>query len=184
MPNFRRYFVAGGTYFFTVVTYRREPFLCTKLARQILRNALRREQAKRPFEIVGIVLLPDHLHSMWSLPSGDDRYPIRWSAIKAEFTREWLTAGGSESTVTTAQKQEERRGVWQPRYFEHTIDDAEDFHQHMDYMHYNAVKHGYVSSPLEWRWSSFHRYVLTGDYEPDWGRAVIETPRVRADLLE
>lgn len=184
MPDFRRYFIPGGTYFFTLVTCGREPFLCEEIARKLLRSAILNERSRRPFEIVAMVLLPDHLHAIWALPPGDAQYPLRWSAIKSEFTREWLRAGGREQRVTAAQKMEERRGVWQPRYFEHTIQDEDDLHQHADYIHYNPVKHGYASSPVDWLWTSFHRFVLAGHYPIDWGRGVIETPRVRVDLAE
>lgn len=185
MPTYRRYYVAGGTYFFTVVTQNRENFLTSINARTMLRESLEREKETRPFEIQGVVLLPDHLHMIWTLPTGDDKYSLRWSAIKGDFTRNWLDGGNREQTVSAGKIREGRRGVWQPRFFEHTINDEDDFEAHLDYIHYNPVKHGLVESPKNWPWSSFHRYVGLGVYPPDWGRGHIAfTGRVNEDLLE
>jgi putative transposase len=122
-----------------------------------------------PFTVNAIVLLPDHLHAMWTLPPGDTAYPARWGWIKKEFSREWLTLGGRELPVSHASAQEGRRGVWQPRYWEHTLEDEDDFEHHFDYIHFNPVKHGYVTHPAAWRWSSFHRWANAGVYSHRWG---------------
>jgi putative transposase len=105
---------------------------------------MREECQQSPFTTVAIVLLPDHLHVMWTLPVGDADYPRRWRAIKARFTSEWLGSGGQELRVTRGYQRQRRRGVWQPRFMEHTIRDEQDLHNHVDYLHYNPVKHGYV----------------------------------------
>jgi putative transposase len=148
---------------------------------------MREQKLTAPFETVAIVLLPDHLHAIWTLPPGDDKYPDRWKAIKAGFSSRWLKAGGAEQAITPGYRRQRRRGVWQPRFIEHTIRDETDLHNHADYLHYNPVKHGYVRSPRDWPWSSFHRYVQSGDYEPDWGRSDLPPPdfgKVDEDLLE
>ena len=184
MPNYRRWHVPGGTYFFTVVTYRRAPFLCQKMARRLLRESIRLEQETRPFEIPAMVLLPDHLHALWTLPPDDDDYSTRWSAIKAEFTRHWLASGGWEGSLTPGKRRQQRRGVWQPRFLEHTIRDEEDFESHFHYIHFNPVKHGHASAPRDWPWSTFHKYVKLGVYPLDWGSSLIDIPGVDGELLE
>lgn len=187
MPDFRRYFVPGGTYFFTVVTAQRAPLFRDEPARTLLGEKLREQQAEAPFEMVAIVLLPDHLHTIWTLPGGDADYSARWQAIKARFTSEWLARGESEQRVADGYRKQRRRGVWQPRFIEHTIRDEDDLHNHADYIHYNPVKHGYVRSPRDWPWSSFHRYVKNGDYPAEWGRSDLPVPEfgnVNEELLE
>jgi putative transposase len=121
--------------------------------------------------INAIVLLPDHLHTIWTLPPGDVDYSGRWNWIKHEFTRLWLEGIGTESKISESRRREGRRGVWQPRFWEHTIESDEDFERHFDYLHYNPVKHGLAASPGDWKWSSFHRWVRLGVYPRDWGRS-------------
>ena len=169
MPDYRRWFVAGGTYFFTVVTYGRAKLFSQEAARTLLGEIYRECARVWPFETPAIVLLPDHLHAIWTLPPGDANYPARWSWIKKEFTRRWLAQGGEEQRTTAGNRREQRRGVWQRRYWEHTIEDEDDFERHFDYIHFNPVKHGYVRSPHEWPWSTFHRWVKAGVYEHAWG---------------
>lgn len=188
MPDYRRYFVPGGTYFFTVVTARRAPLFREVTARELLGKAIRDQQQERPFEVHAIVLLPDHLHVIWSLPRGDANYPLRWSAIKGQFTRDWLAAGGVEQVGFPGWQRGGRRGVWQPRYMEHTIRDENDFCAHADYIYYNPVRHGLSRCPKDWPWSSFARYVASGDYPQDWGCSDYSAPdslqRVDATLIE
>src|SRR5262245_55448075 len=111
MPNYRRYYVPGGTYFFTCVTYQRQPILTTDLGRECLRQAIRIVQKDHPFEIVAIVLLPDHWHTVWALPGGDHGYPLRWMRIKEEFTEAWLRGGGAELPQTKSRQKHRQRGV-------------------------------------------------------------------------
>ncbi len=187
MPDYRRYFVEGGTYFFTLVAADRTPLFRLAVARKLLGRLMRETRQRSPFETVAIVLLPDHLHAIWTLPSGDADYSGRWRAIKAKFTTEWLKQGGTECGVSEGYQRQRRRGVWQPRFIEHTIRDERDLHDHADYIHYNPVKHGYVPSPKDWPWSSFHRYLLSGDYPERWGTNDCPPPdlsRVDSDLLE
>ena len=168
MPNFRRNWVPGGTFFFTVVTAGRAPLFHDESARNLLGNCFREERATRPFSVDAIVLLPDHLHALWTLPPGNFDFSTRWSSLKARFTREWLASGGAEQDLLPGQHREERRGVWQPRSLEHTIRDEDDLIRHTDYIHFNPVKHGLVACPRDWPWSSFRRYVRLGDYPLDW----------------
>ncbi|HMC11779.1 MAG TPA: transposase [Pirellulaceae bacterium] len=147
MPDYRRYFVEGGTYFFTVVTASRMPLFHDPWARYFLGNAMHQERDKRPFETLAIVLLPDHLHAIWTLPPGDKGYSLRWQAIKAQFTSQWLQFGGDETSVSRGYKAQRRRGVWQARFIEHTIRDEDDLYMHADYLHYNPVKHGLAHAP-------------------------------------
>lgn len=185
MPNYRRAFVAGGTFFFTLVTARRAAILCTPIARAILRQSITEARARRPFAIDAFVLLPDHLHAIWTLPHGDHDFSTRWADVKANFTRRWLKNDCPESSVTKNQKRQGRRGVWQPRFIEHTIRDDDDMELHMDYVHFNPVKHGLVQRPVDWPWSSLHRYIKMGWYTADWGcSGTGGEQRVNADLLE
>ena len=118
-----------------------------------------------PFQIDGIVILPDHLHTLWTLPEGDDDYSLRWRQIKSAFSRR-LDEG---ETVSASRSRKRERGVWQRRFWEHTIRDDEDFARHLDYIHYNPVKHGHVKRVADWPYSSFHRHVQQGIYSLEWG---------------
>lgn len=171
MSSYRRAFAPGGTFFFTVVTDNRAPILCGDLARELLRNAIRRCLDERPFELVAVVLLPDHLHAIWTLPPNDTDYATRWAAIKADFTRAWLAAGGEEQGRSESRLRERRRGVWQRKFWEHLIRDERDLGQHLDYIHFNPVKHGLAACPHAWPHSSFHAWVRARGYEENWGCA-------------
>lgn len=175
MSEYRRYFVAGGTYFFTAVTAGRAPLFAQGPARQLLGSVFRRCLLRRPFRVLAIVLLPDHLHCLWVLPAGDSNYSIRWRELKGEFTHRWLEVGGVEQPHSKSQLVERRRGVWQRRFWEHTIRDEADLEQHADYIHYNPVRHRLAPSPADWPWSSFHRWVRMGHYPADWGRTAPRT---------
>ena len=135
MPNFRRWSVPGGTYFFTQVTDRRVRFLTCDLARSLLRRAIGDTRRRWPFEIKAWVLLPDHLHTIWSLPPGDADYSRRWGFLKKEFTKAFLAAGGPEAPRSAGRVRDGRRGVWQPKFWEHTIRDPLDYERHFHYLH-------------------------------------------------
>jgi putative transposase len=156
-------------YFFTSVTHRRQPFLTNETARICLRQAIKKVREKHPFQIVAIVLLPDHWHSVWQLPDGETDYPLRWSRIKEEFTERWIAAGGCELPQSASRKRQRYRGIWQKRYWEHTIRDENDLERCVDYIHWNPRKHNLVSQVADWKWSSFHRMVRKGQYSADWG---------------
>ncbi len=168
MPNYRRAYVPGGTYFFTVVTYDRRPLFDREENRRLLGESMRECRRAWPFDVEAIVLLPDHLHTIWRLPPGDDRYSGRWSVIKKSFTEKFLSAGGSDYKVSPGKQREHRRGVWQRRFWEHAIEREADFDAHFDYIHFNPVKHGYVTCPREWLASSFLRWVEQGVYDQNW----------------
>lgn len=176
MPDFRRYRVEGASYFFTVVTDGRAPFLCHPEARRLLRRLLVACAARWPFITDAIILLPDHLHAVWTLPAGDANYSRRWGWVKKEFTKGWLASGGNEQPVSPGRVAKRRHGVFQPRFWEHAIRDDTDFANHLDYIHYNPVKHGYAVRPGDWPWSSFHRWVEAGAYPPNWGAAKPDLP--------
>jgi putative transposase len=169
MPDYRRWYVPGGTYFFTLVTLHRRPILCTDMARRCLHEAIDKVRADWPCDIVAIALLPDHIHTVWTLPHEDAGYPIRWKRIKEEFTRSFLASGGTEIMPSSSRLRQLERGIWQRRYWEHTVRDEEDLKRCVDYIHWNPKKHGYVSSVHRWQWSSFHRFVQKGEYEMSWG---------------
>lgn len=170
MSDYRRYFVAGGTYFFTAVTDGRASLFADASARSLLGSVFRRCILRQPMSVLAIVLLPDHLHCLWALPRGDSAYSERWRWLKAEFTRKWLALGGLEQPTGDARRRERRWGVWQRRFWEHTIRDEADLEQHADYIHFNPVRHNLVSRPCDWPWSSFHRWVALGHYPVNWGR--------------
>ncbi|MEO6562651.1 MAG: transposase [Nitrosospira sp.] len=163
MTNYRRNFVKGGSYFFTVaLADRRKSLLVDHV--DALREAFRQVKASYPFHLDAIVVLPEHLHCIWTLPSGDANYPDRWRRIKAAFSRR--LPDRYPRSASKALKGE--RGIWQRRYWEHTLRDEEDCQRHMDYIHYNPVKHGYVDGVADWPHSTFHRYVEAGIYPRDW----------------
>src|SRR5262245_46823386 len=133
MPNYRRYLVPGATYFFTVVTDGRQPILCADRARQLLSEAIKLCQKQLPFQMSAVVLLPDHLHAIWTLPQVDCDYSKRWGIIKKAFTTSYLAEGGTERRVSAGRAAQRRRGVWQPRFWEHMIRDETDYDRHFDY---------------------------------------------------
>jgi putative transposase len=168
MSSYRRLFRPGGSYFFTLVTQDRAAFLTTELAQPLLHEALARVLRERPFELLAIVLLVDHLHMIWRLPADDDDYSTRIAAFKAIFTRSWLASGGQEQHRTASKVRHRNRGVWQRRFWEHTCRDADDLKTHLDYIHWNPVKHRAAPCPHAWEWSSFARWVKLGEYSQDW----------------
>ncbi len=169
MGHYRRNYVPGGTYFFTLVTHRRKNILTTELSRKCLREAFNRVRRERPFNLFAIALLPDHLHSVWIMPQGDADYSTRWRIIKSDFTKAYLATGGAEVTLTKEQVNQNSRGVWQPRFWEHTCRDYDDLKRCVDYLHWNPVKHHLVSRTRDYPWSSFRRLVQMGEYTLDWG---------------
>jgi putative transposase len=164
MPDYRRYRVPGGTYFFTVNLLERRTDL---LVRHIdsLREAVARTRAERPFHIDGWVVLPDHVHCVLTLPPGDDDFSNRIKAIKIRFVR----AVGPVERRSSVRVTRRERGIWQRRFWEHAIRDQDDYARHMDYLHFNPVKHGYVTAVAEWPYSTFHRLAREGVYPRSWG---------------
>ena len=164
MSNYRRMRVPGGTYFFTVnLLERRRRLLVERI--DDLRAAFRAAHAVRPFEILAIVILPDHLHCLWRLPPGDTDNANRWAQIKSGFSRR-LPAGERRSLRRVARRE---RGIWQRRYWEHLIRDDNDLRRHVEYIHFNPVKHGHSPRAIDWPHSSFYRWVERGEYPANWG---------------
>ena len=161
MVNYRRNFVPGGTYFFTVTLRDRASRLLTEYP-GLLRDAFISTKRRHPFHTNAIVVLPDHLHAIWTLPEGDADYPGRWKAIKSDFTRALVRAG-----VVLRRSPTGEYAVGQRRYWEHTISSAHDYEKHVDYIHFNPVKHGWAGRVIDWPHSSFHRYVSQGILSPD-----------------
>jgi putative transposase len=168
VPEYRRLFVPGATFFFTLVANFRRPILTTPASLDALRTAFADECRHHPFTTGAIVILPDHLHCIWTLPPCDTRFSMRWSAIKGRFSRLFLAGGGTESGRSASRRKRGERGVWQRRFWEHVIRDVADGDRHLDYIHYNPVKHGYVSCPHAWPHSSFQQWVERGVYPTDW----------------
>ena len=163
MPDYRRNRVPGGCYFFTVnLRDRRTDILVRRI--DLLRACVKQARDAAPFHIDAWVTLPDHLHCIWTLPEGDDDYPSRWLRIKQRFSR------GIPNTElkTAAMTGRGDRGIWQRGYWEHTIRDDVDYQRHMDYVHFNPVKHGLVIDPAAWPYSTFRRAVAAGLYAEQW----------------
>jgi len=171
MPDYRCNRVPGGTFFFTVnLLDRRSHLLVAKI--DALRNAVRQARLRAPFHIDAWVVLPDHMHCLWTLPEGDADFPSRWRAIKTAFSKS-VPAGEPRSPVMSSRGE---RGIWQRRYWEHTIRNDRDFATHMHYTHFNPVKHGLVEHPADWPHSSFRRCVASGLYPAGWLGGIDEPP--------
>jgi putative transposase len=163
MPDYRRNRVPGGTFFFTVnLLDRSSDLLVTEV--DALRQAVRQVRARAPFHVDAWVVLPDHMHCLWTLPEGDADFPGRWRAIKTVFSKS-QPADEKRSPVMSRRGE---RAIWQRRYWEHTIRDDRDYAAHMDYIHFNPVKHGYVEHPADWPFSSFRHCVARGLYPEGW----------------
>ena len=170
MSNYRRARVPGATYFFTVnLRDRRSDLLVREI--DLLRATVRSTQQRHPFHIDAWVVLPEHMHCLWTLPPGDAYFARRWKVIKFAFARRLPR----EEPLTDSQASRGERGIWQRRYWEHLIRDEQDYQRHFDYIHFNPLKHGYVQQLADWPYSSFHRAVAMGLYPQDWcGAALME----------
>ena len=164
--RYRRTKVAGGTYFFTVNLADRSRRLLTEHI-DLLRNSVKRVKYRHPFESVAWVVLPEHLHAVWTLPPGDADFSTRWLLIKAAFSR----GIPREDHVPVASLRKGERSIWQHRFWEHFVRDEDDLHRHIDYVHFNPVKHGYAERAGLWPYSSIHRYIRQGVLAPDWAGA-------------
>jgi putative transposase len=164
--RYRRARYAGGTYFFTLNLADRTSTLLTSNI-DALRDAMRYVQARRPFDTVAIVVLPEHLHTVWTLPRDDADFATRWALIKAGFSRNLPKL----EDVSASRRTKGERGIWQRRYWEHLIRDERDLARHVDYIHFNPVKHGHVRQAARWPYSSIHRYIKEGVLALDWAYA-------------
>lgn len=164
MSNYRRA-RDGRLYFFTLATDLRRPLLTQAELRNALRLAIEQVRMRYPFRIHAWVLLPEHLHCIWELPEEDADYARRWSLIKRQTSQQLRVP----ATVSLSRHLRRECGLWQRRFWEHQIRDQYDYQRHLDYLHWNPVKHGLVSQVADWPWSSFHRLVRQGVYPADWG---------------
>jgi len=168
MPDYIRYKIEGGFYFFTVVTYNRLPILTNEPCRRLLHQAWGETREQFPFETVAVCLLPDHLHCIWKLPEMDADYSVRWKVLKSHFTKKYLKEIGAGEERNESRLKRGEAAIWQRRFWEHTILDQMDLETHIDYVHYNPIKHGFVSRAADWPWSSFLRFVKEGVYDIEW----------------
>jgi putative transposase len=179
MSRYRRARI-GSTYFFTLVSFRRQPILCYPEIRSALRRALQDVRTVRPFEMDAWVPMPDHLHCIWTLPDGDVDYSTRWALIKNSVSRFARVAPLSAGAVSPSRIKHRDSAIWQRRFYEHAIRDEHDFERHVDHVHFNPVRHGHVESAAAWPFSTFHRYVRAGIYASDWGG----TPHAKSMWVE
>jgi putative transposase len=161
--RYRRARVAGASYFFTVNVAARRSGLLVEYV-DTLRAVVREVRSAHPFEIISMVVMPDHLHAVWELPAGDADFATRWTLIKAGFSRRLPR----DERISASRRSKGERGVWQRRYWEHLIRGERDLASHVDYIHFNPVKHGYVEHAIDWPYSSIHRYVADGTLRADW----------------
>lgn len=170
MPNYTRVKIPGATYFFTVVAHDRHRLLTSPEVLAALRRAIESTRTTHPFQIDAWVLLPDHLHAIWTLPPDDVEFGKRWGMVKARVSRECAHLLDSQSQSHRSASLSARResGFWQRRFWEHCIRGEADLERHLNYIHFNPVKHGLVRRVVDWPHSTFHRYVKKGVYAPDW----------------
>ena len=169
MPDYRRLYENGGTYFFTVVTYHRYPVFQGDNAVALLNNCIEIIRRDHPFVIEAYVILPDHLHMIWTLPETDCDFSLRWNLIKGNFSRRYGMEWESPS-MSRGKKRE--KAIWQRRFWEHLVRDQNDFNRLCDYIHYNPMKHGLAKSPVAWRHSTFRDFQAKGLYPEGWGLTV------------
>jgi putative transposase len=168
MRTYTRARIPGATYFFTVnLAERRGNDLLLRHIRA-LRESFRITRQEHPFIVHAAVVLPEHLHCLWSLPAGDHDFATRWRLIKARFSR----AIPPREQISSSRRRKGERGIWQRRYWEHVIRNEEDLRRRLDYIHFNPIKHGYVTRAADWPYSSFHRHVRLGLYPHDWAVAI------------
>lgn len=191
MPEYRRYFQPGGTYFFTLVTAGRAPVFRSEWVVRVLHEQLVLTRQRWPFDLQALVVLPDHLHTIWILPEDDQDFSKRIGFLKKEFTKSFLERGGLERWVSPSKRSDRRSGVWQRRFMEHLIRDELDFERHCDYLCYNPVTHGHAACPHQWHASTFAEAVKKGQYDMDWlcvcERRTVQVPMfddINHDLIE
>ena len=167
--KYRRLYIEGGTYFFTLVAFNRLPVFSSFEAVNILDEAIRYTSARMPLQVLAYVILPEHMHFIWTLPEESGDYSTRWRLIKTYFTRNLDQKNLAEISSSRIKKKEQ--GIWQRRFWEHWIRDEADLRRHVEYIHYNPIKHGYVQSLKDWKYSSFLKYVDDGLYPANWGES-------------
>ena len=181
MPNYRRDRSPGGTWFFTVVAFERRPIFCRKKFRNSLKLSILKTRESHPFEINAWILLPDHLHCVWTLPENDADFSTRWKLIKQYVSRDCQSTFPMQARRSVSKKKRRESSIWQRRFWEHSIVSEKDFENHLNYLHYNPVKHGYCQAPCQWPYSSFHKYQAMGVYPEDW--AATEPPILNDKIM-
>jgi putative transposase len=169
MPNYRRAYIPGGMLFLTIITYRRMPIFGAPENVALLPRVIQRVKQEQPFDFPAAVILPDHVHFLWSLPRGDTSYSRRIGAMKVLFTRVPRGRGALPIDVCASRRKHRESDVWHRRFWEHTIEGEDDFERHLNYIHHNPVKHALAACPHLWPYSSFRRWVRNGLYPEDWG---------------
>ena len=162
--KYRRADRKGGTYFFTVNLAERNGSLLVDEI-ETLRSVINKVKKQHPFKLDAMVVLPEHLHALLTLPQKDNDFATRWMLIKAGFSRQLPKL----ERINDSRKAKGERGIWQRRYWEHLIRDEKDFAKHVDYIHYNPVKHGYVKRAVDWPYSTIHEYIKQGLLDQNWG---------------
>jgi len=174
--QYRRAKVAGASYFFTIVTQERRPIFRSTEAVALLESGMNRIRRRHPFDVEAYVIIPDHIHTIWTLPDGDADFSTRWRLIKEAFTKPFVRQQQPiERSASRRSKGEQP--IWQRRFWEHVIRDDADYAAHVDYIHFNPVRHGLVAAARDWPHSSFATWVERGVYEPDWGSKEMPLPR-------
>ncbi|MBE7560388.1 transposase [bacterium] len=181
MPNYIRNYVPGGLFFFTVKVAHQHPLFSQHVTRRLLHEAFTFVRREHPLSIEAVVLLPDHLHCIWQMPEGEANYSIRWGRIKRRFSQLYRAAGLPMPNVGASMGKRREGGLFQRRFWEHTLRDEDDFKAHLDYIHYNPIKHGHTVCAHAWPYSSFTKWVERGEYAADWlcncsGRPPVATP--------
>ena len=169
MANYRRAIAPGGTFFFTVVTYRRRSIFDQPEGRKILREVVQEVREQYPFIIDAWVLLPEHMHCIWTLPQESSNFSIRWNRIKSGFSKKAKSVYHLEEWMNDSKRKHREATIWQRRFWEHQIRNDWEYQVYMDHTHFNPVKHGLVEMVIDWPYSSFHRYVRLGIYPEQWG---------------
>lgn len=168
MSQYRRFYQKGGIVFLTIVTDNRQPIFNNPRNVDLLRKATATVKSEMPFHILGAVILPDHIHFLWQLPPDNADYSKRVGRLKALFTKLFKVENNLIQENSESRKKHRENNIWQRRFWEHTIKDEKDFEQHLDYIHYNPVKHNLVSCPHLWQYSSFNLWVKKNVYHQDW----------------
>ena len=169
MPNYRRVKIKGATYFLTLVTYDRRKLFYSSEVRQLLLDAIAHVEEYHPFDMVAYCILSNHVHFLWRMPEDDDNYSMRIAEIKKRFSKCYKDTYGQIDQINLSQRKRGESGLWQRRFWEHYIRNEEDLHMHIDYIHYNPVKHGLVKRVSDWPHSSFFDYLKMENYEIGWG---------------
>jgi putative transposase len=172
MSNYLRDKTPGGMYFFTLVTYNRQPIFLIERNIRLFKKSLSEVKMTKSFKIVALVILPDHIHMILALPENDYDYSKRISLIKKSFGKDYGKYSPKSIALPKSAIKRNERGIWQRRFWEHKIRDDRDYLAHINYIHLNPVKHGLVDDIANWKWSTYFTFLKSGFYEKNWGKEV------------